>query len=147
MAPSSGFISQDARRWPQVETPVCVSPLPHADGAALAASPLPYPGSTGRYHYSSSYRTAPKWTEEPRRTPLTCAWVCIRVCVQHYGQEVVAALMDLPVQHKDVQTVYLAVYKGFIEVCAWQCTHLRCVPAAKSPHWGPLGACPEAALS
>ena len=35
---------------------------------------------------------------------------------KHYGKRIVAQLMgDLPVDHPDVQTVYLATYKNFME--------------------------------
>ncbi|GAB4813079.1 hypothetical protein N2152v2_000125 [Parachlorella kessleri] len=34
---------------------------------------------------------------------------------KHFGKEVVAAALGLPVDHSDVQTVYLAVYKNFME--------------------------------
>lgn len=36
--------------------------------------------------------------------------------VQHYGKEVVAKELGLPLDHPNVQTVYLAVYKNFLEV-------------------------------
>ena len=34
---------------------------------------------------------------------------------KHHGREVVAARMGLPADHPDVETVYLAVYKNFME--------------------------------
>ncbi|GAQ79378.1 hypothetical protein KFL_000290280 [Klebsormidium nitens] len=34
---------------------------------------------------------------------------------KHYGKEVVAKVLGLPLDHPDVQTVYLAVYKNFLE--------------------------------
>lgn len=34
---------------------------------------------------------------------------------KHYGEGIVAGLMDLPPTHPDVRTVYLAVYKKFME--------------------------------
>jgi hypothetical protein len=36
--------------------------------------------------------------------------------LQHYGKEIVAKELGLPIEHPDVQTVYLAVYKNFLEV-------------------------------
>lgn len=61
---------------------------------------------------------------------LYCVLCAVSVAiVQHYGKEVIAALMELPVDHKDVHTVYLAVYKSFIEVCS-SCSS----PNLGSPH-------------
>jgi uncharacterized UPF0160 family protein len=34
---------------------------------------------------------------------------------KHYGRDIIASHMKLPVDHPDVQTVYLEVYKNFIE--------------------------------
>lgn len=34
---------------------------------------------------------------------------------KHYGREVVAGVMGLDASHPDVETVYLAVYKKFME--------------------------------
>lgn len=34
---------------------------------------------------------------------------------KHYGKQIVAALVGLPADHPDVHTVYLAVYKSFME--------------------------------
>ncbi|KAK9804694.1 hypothetical protein WJX72_000202 [[Myrmecia] bisecta] len=34
---------------------------------------------------------------------------------KHYGKEIIAELNGLPVDHPDVQTIYLAVYKHFME--------------------------------
>ena len=34
---------------------------------------------------------------------------------KHYGKEIVSELMDLPVGDPDVETVYLATYKNFME--------------------------------
>jgi uncharacterized UPF0160 family protein len=34
---------------------------------------------------------------------------------KHYGRELVARAMDLPADHHSVETVYLAVYRGFME--------------------------------
>ncbi|KAK9788322.1 hypothetical protein WJX73_008650 [Symbiochloris irregularis] len=34
---------------------------------------------------------------------------------KHYGREIVAAIMGLPIDHEDVSTVYLAAYRSFIE--------------------------------
>jgi len=34
---------------------------------------------------------------------------------KHFGLEAVASMMQLPPEHPDVQTVYLKVYKGFME--------------------------------
>ncbi len=37
------------------------------------------------------------------------------LCYKHFGEQIVAAAMGLPVSHPDVRTVYLAVYKNFME--------------------------------
>ena len=34
---------------------------------------------------------------------------------KHYGRDIVASLMGRPTTDKDVETVYLAVYKNFLE--------------------------------
>jgi uncharacterized UPF0160 family protein len=34
---------------------------------------------------------------------------------KHFGRDIIAAKMTLPVDHPDVMTVYLEVYKNFIE--------------------------------
>ena len=34
---------------------------------------------------------------------------------KHYGKEIIASAMGLPAGHADVDTVYLAVYKSFME--------------------------------
>lgn len=34
---------------------------------------------------------------------------------KHYGKSILASIMGLPADHQDVQTVYLAVYKNFIQ--------------------------------
>ena len=34
---------------------------------------------------------------------------------KHYGEEIVASMMGLPKDHADVQTVYLKLYKSFME--------------------------------
>lgn len=34
---------------------------------------------------------------------------------KHYGKDLIANMMKLPADHPDVQTVYLQVYKNFIE--------------------------------
>lgn len=36
--------------------------------------------------------------------------------LQHYGQEIVAKELGLKKDHPDVQRVFLAVYKSFMEV-------------------------------
>lgn len=34
---------------------------------------------------------------------------------KYYGKEIIAKLLNLPESHRDVKTVYLAVYKRFME--------------------------------
>lgn len=43
--------------------------------------------------------------------------VCVAVGLvyKHFGKELIANMMKLPLDHPDVQTVYLQVYKNFIE--------------------------------
>jgi hypothetical protein len=39
-----------------------------------------------------------------------------KISLQHYGQEIIAKELGLDKEHADVQRVFLAVYKSFVEV-------------------------------
>lgn len=41
--------------------------------------------------------------------------LCAGLVYKHYGKEIIASYMKLPVEHPDVQAVHLQVYKNFIE--------------------------------
>jgi len=63
-------------------------------------------------------RPAAAW-RAPERRP-ACAGFTTKLSsagliYKHFGLEAVASMMQLPPEHPDVQTVYLKVYKGFME--------------------------------
>ena len=44
-------------------------------------------------------------------------FVIVGILLQHFGLEIVAKELGLDASHPDVERVYKAVYKYFVEVC------------------------------